>query len=180
MRLGAFRYSAIGAALIFLAGTSLNGQPASQPGPIDTKILSRGPSALRLWNPYRQTPLPPVNTKNGPLLERSIHDGKLELSLADFLALVVEKWAGCRSGPVQLPAGPNRSASRQIGTSSARNTSSTPSRSSVRRGDRRRLRQQRQCFHRRHRSSRDLRGGEAGYDRPAREFRPHFFAKLQL
>jgi outer membrane protein len=35
-------------------------------------------------------PLPAVNTRNGPLLERSIHDQKLELSLSDFLRLVVE------------------------------------------------------------------------------------------
>jgi len=31
-----------------------------------------------------------MNTQNGPLLEHAIHDGKLELSLAEFLQLVVE------------------------------------------------------------------------------------------
>lgn len=90
MRLGALRNSAIGAALLFLAGMPLHGQTAGQPDPIDTQTLSRGPSALHFWKLYRPTPLPPVNTKNGPLLEQSIHDGKLELSLDQFLALVVE------------------------------------------------------------------------------------------
>ena len=90
MKLEAFRNSAIGVALVFLAGMPLHGQPAGPPAPIDTEILSRGPSALRLWTPYRPMPLPPMNTRNGPLLEQSIHDGKLELSLAEFLRLVVE------------------------------------------------------------------------------------------
>lgn len=90
MKLEAFRNSAIGVAFVFLAGMPLHGQPAGPPAPIDTRILSRGPSALRLWTPYRPLPLPPVNTRNGPLLEQSIHDGKLELSLAEFLRLVVE------------------------------------------------------------------------------------------
>ena len=76
-------------ALLMGAGMPLHGQ-AEQPAPIDSQILSRGPSTLRLWSPYRPMALPPVNTKNGPLLEQSIHDGKLELSLAEFLALVVE------------------------------------------------------------------------------------------
>lgn len=76
-------------ALLMGTGMPLYGQ-AGQPAPIDTEILSRGPSTLRLWSPYRPMALPPVNTKNGPLLEQAIHDGKLELSLAEFLALVVE------------------------------------------------------------------------------------------
>ncbi len=74
----------------FSLGCRCRDNRTGQSGPIDTQILSRGPSALRFWNPYRQTPLPPVNTANGPLLEQSIHDGKLELSLAEFLRLVVE------------------------------------------------------------------------------------------
>ena len=68
----------------------LHGQQAGQPDPIDTQILSRGPSFLRFWTPYRLTPLPPLNTKNGPLLVHSIYDGRLELSLTEFLRLVVE------------------------------------------------------------------------------------------
>lgn len=77
------------AALVFLAGIPLRGQ-RQQPAPIDAQLLSRGPASLRPWAPYRPTALPPVNTKDGPLLEQSIHDGKLDLSLAEFLALVVE------------------------------------------------------------------------------------------
>ena len=77
------------AALVLLAGLPLRGQ-AGQLAPIDTQILSRGPSSLRLWSTYRPMALSPLNTKNGPRLEQSIHDGKLEVSLAEFLALVVE------------------------------------------------------------------------------------------
>ena len=77
------------AALVFFAGMPLRGQ-AGELAPIDTRILIHGPSSSRLWSPYRPMPLPPLNTKNGPLLEQSIHNGKLELSLAEFLRLVVE------------------------------------------------------------------------------------------
>jgi outer membrane protein len=77
------------AALVFFAGMPLRGR-AGEPAPIDTRILNRGPSSLRLWSPYRPMPLPPLNTQNGSLLEEAIHNGKLELSLAEFLRLVVE------------------------------------------------------------------------------------------
>ena len=77
-------------ALLLLAVVPLAGQQGRQPDPIDTRILSRGPSSKHFWRPYRPTLLPPLNTSNGPLLERSIRDGKLELSLAEFLRLVVE------------------------------------------------------------------------------------------
>ncbi len=86
---GALRDSAIAMALVLLGSGPLHGQ-AGDATAIDTQVLSRGPSFLRLWSPYRPMALPPLNTKNGPLLEESIHDGELELSLAEFLALVVE------------------------------------------------------------------------------------------
>ncbi|HSR06448.1 MAG TPA: hypothetical protein VLM42_04810, partial [Bryobacteraceae bacterium] len=89
MRRGALRDSAIAMALVLVGGRPLHGQ-AGEAAAIDTQVLSRGPSFLRFWSPYRRMALPPLNTKNGPLLEESIHDGKLELSLGEFLALVVE------------------------------------------------------------------------------------------
>ena len=89
MRRRALRDSAIAMALVLLGGMPLRGQ-AGEAAAIDTRVLSRGPSSLLFWSPYRPMALPPLNTKNGPLLEDSIHDGKLELSLAEFLALVVE------------------------------------------------------------------------------------------
>ena len=63
----------------------------AQPTPIDADFLSRGPSALpRVWRSYSPVSLPPLNTDNGPLLRGSVHEGKLALSLKDFLRLVVE------------------------------------------------------------------------------------------
>jgi len=63
----------------------------AQPAAIDADFLSRGPSGMpRVWKSYSQVPLPSLNTGNGPLLQGAIHDGKLALSLTDFLRLVVE------------------------------------------------------------------------------------------
>jgi outer membrane protein len=57
---------------------------------INADLLSRGPSALNVWKTYRPVPLPPLNTSNGPLLESSIRNKELDLSLSDFLKLVIE------------------------------------------------------------------------------------------
>jgi outer membrane protein len=63
----------------------------AQSTPIDADLLSRGPTAVsRPWKPYRVLPLPPINAVNGPLLRQAVREGKLQLSLADFLRLVVE------------------------------------------------------------------------------------------
>lgn len=80
------------ATLSLSVGWLLAGPPlAAQPAPIDADLFSRGPSALvRVWKPYQSVPFPALNTQNGPLLQRSIHDQKMELSLSDFLRLVVE------------------------------------------------------------------------------------------
>ncbi len=88
-----FRFGPSFARLIFLlccAVVSSRSLLHGQPAPIDADQLSRGPSTLELWKPYRQTVLPPVNTNNGPLLRGSIREGQLLLSLSDFLKLVVE------------------------------------------------------------------------------------------
>src|SRR5579885_2065493 len=74
------------ASFILLSSTVLGAESAQ----IEADQLGQGHSAVQIWKPYRQVPLPPVNTGNGPLLRGAIHDGKLELSLSDFLKLVVE------------------------------------------------------------------------------------------
>ena len=43
-----------------------------------------------VWKPYRQAPLENANLENTPRLEQMIHDGKLEISLQDALALALE------------------------------------------------------------------------------------------
>jgi outer membrane protein TolC len=53
--------------------------------------LSSGPSTFpHVWNPYLQRSLPHPVLLNSPRLSTLIHDGKLELSLADALALTLE------------------------------------------------------------------------------------------
>ena len=52
---------------------------------------SSGPSWFpRIFSPYRQHDIPPVRLENSPRLQDLIHDGKLELSLSDALALAIE------------------------------------------------------------------------------------------
>jgi outer membrane protein len=71
---------------LFVAGSSLFAQST-----MDLELLSHGsPLSPRVWKAFRPTPLPPVNPNNGPTIARYIRDGKLVLSLADFLHLVVE------------------------------------------------------------------------------------------
>ena len=64
---------------------------AEEPRRIDLPTLARGVSAFPLfWRPYRETPLPPVDLRNGSRLAERLSGGRLELSLRDFLDLVVE------------------------------------------------------------------------------------------
>ena len=52
---------------------------------------SRAPSAFpNLINPYRAQPVAPGVLANSPRLEQLIHDGKMELSLQDAIALALE------------------------------------------------------------------------------------------
>jgi outer membrane protein len=44
----------------------------------------------RIWRPYVEQPLPRVVLENSPRLHSLIHDGKLEISLADALSLALE------------------------------------------------------------------------------------------
>ena len=53
--------------------------------------VRKGPSIFpRLWTPYQQRTLPHPILTNSPRLHTLIHNGKLELSLADALALTME------------------------------------------------------------------------------------------
>ncbi len=57
----------------------------------DLELLSRGKRVFpAIWNAYRPVPLPPVDSSNGPKVSRYIQQGKLALSLSEFLQLVVE------------------------------------------------------------------------------------------
>jgi outer membrane protein TolC len=44
----------------------------------------------RIWKPYVEQPIPRVVMENSPRLRTLIHDGKLELSMADALTLMLE------------------------------------------------------------------------------------------
>ncbi|HYR45295.1 MAG TPA: TolC family protein [Terriglobia bacterium] len=58
---------------------------------MDLELLSRGrPISPFIWNGFRQMPLPPVNPGNGPKVSSQIQQGKLALSVSEFVKLVVE------------------------------------------------------------------------------------------
>lgn len=53
--------------------------------------VGKGPHIFpRIWSPYQQRSLPHPILENSPRLKSLIHDGKLELSLSDALALTLE------------------------------------------------------------------------------------------
>jgi outer membrane protein len=43
-----------------------------------------------IFAPYKQHPIPPISLENSPRIKDLIHDGKLEISMADALALAIE------------------------------------------------------------------------------------------
>jgi outer membrane protein TolC len=52
---------------------------------------SKGPNWFgHFLAPYRQQPIPAISLENSPRLRDLIHDGKLEISMADALALAIE------------------------------------------------------------------------------------------
>jgi Outer membrane efflux protein len=79
-------------AIVLVAAVSMPVPISAQaPPPLDLASLGQGPAALPLiWAPYRPMPLPPVDLRNGSLLEQRIGEGPMRLSLHDFLQLVVE------------------------------------------------------------------------------------------
>ncbi len=86
----------LGFLCFFVANVSapLVAQPANiapPAGPIDLELLSRGkPVFPMVWNAYRPVPLQPVDSSNGPGVLRYIQQGKLALSLSEYLQLIVE------------------------------------------------------------------------------------------
>jgi outer membrane protein len=66
-----------------------NATPGFQQGFLES--VGKGPGIFpRLWTPYQQRTLPHPILMNSPRLKTLIRDGKLELSLADALALTLE------------------------------------------------------------------------------------------
>lgn len=58
---------------------------------VDVSRLATGPAPFPfVWRPYRQTALPPLDLHNGTELARHLASGTLQLSLPEFLRLVVE------------------------------------------------------------------------------------------
>ena len=81
---------AVGFALqpALLAQSADSAQPAPQ---LDINLLNQGrPAVPFIWRPYRPVSLPPVDASNGPIVSHDIQQGKLALSLSQFLQLVVE------------------------------------------------------------------------------------------
>lgn len=78
-------------AFALIAATALPAPLAAADVPrIDLNLLRHGEAALpAIWKPYRPAPLPPVDLTNGPLDARIV-DGKLAVSLDQFLRLVVD------------------------------------------------------------------------------------------
>ena len=73
---------------LLMAESADNAQAAA---PLDINFLSHGSPAFPfVWRPYRPAPLPPVDASNGPIVSSFIMQGKLSLSLSQFLQLVVE------------------------------------------------------------------------------------------
>lgn len=64
---------------------------AQKPQPFDLSTLRKGAPAFPLfWKPYRPLSLSRLDFRNGPRLERRLLDGKLALSVREFLQLVIE------------------------------------------------------------------------------------------
>jgi len=75
--------------LLGLAPAHLSSQAAQ--GNSFVQDYSKGPNWFGHFTaPYRQQPIPPISLENSPRLKDLIHDGKLEISMADALALAIE------------------------------------------------------------------------------------------
>ena len=80
---------------LFVADSKLYAQSTS---PFDLEFLSQGrPLSPLLWKSFRQVPLPPIDAKNGLQLSSYVKQGKLALSLSEFLHLVLENNLGLQS-----------------------------------------------------------------------------------
>jgi outer membrane protein len=75
--------------LLGLAPVQLSAQAPQ--GNAFLRDYSKGPDWFTHFTaPYRQQPIPPISLENSPRLKELIHDGKLEISMADALALSIE------------------------------------------------------------------------------------------
>src|SRR5438128_831817 len=75
--------------LLGLAPAHLSSQAAQ--GNSFVQDYSKGPHWFGHFTaPYRQQTIPPISLENSPRLRDLIHDGKLEISMADALALAIE------------------------------------------------------------------------------------------
>jgi len=88
-----FLYLVISAPVISLIATGLCAQQESiqvgQPGYV--RDFAKAPQAFPyIWKPYGERPVDPPALTNSARLRRLIRDGKLELTLADALALTLE------------------------------------------------------------------------------------------
>jgi outer membrane protein len=80
-----------GLILLGLATGPLEGQDQAPQGNALLRDYSKGPKWFGHFTaPYRQQPVPAISLENSPRLKDLIHDGKLEISMADALALAIE------------------------------------------------------------------------------------------
>ena len=86
---GKNRFRGVLVSLIFVCMTSALAQ--SPQGNALLTDYSKGPNWFGHFTaPYRQQPIPAISLENSPRLRDLIHDGKLEISMADALALAIE------------------------------------------------------------------------------------------
>ena len=86
-----FRGLLSGLLLFGLAPGQLGAQDQTPQGNAFLKDYSKGPSWFGHFTaPYRQQPIPPISLENSPRLKDLIRDGKLQISMADALALAIE------------------------------------------------------------------------------------------
>lgn len=86
-----FGMALAGLILFGLATGPLEAQDQTPQGNAFLRDYSKGPSWFGHFTaPYRQQPIPPISLENSPRLKDLIHDGKLQISMADALALAIE------------------------------------------------------------------------------------------
>ena len=77
--------------LLLMSAAGRVASAASSEDGIDINLLNQGkPAFPRVWQVYRPAPLPPVDPSNGPQFTNYLHQGKLALTLGQFLQLVIE------------------------------------------------------------------------------------------
>jgi len=80
-----------GLLLFGLGPGQLGAQDQTPQGNAFLKDYSKGPSWFGHFTaPYRQQAIPPISLENSPRLKDLIRDGKLQISMADALALAIE------------------------------------------------------------------------------------------